>query len=233
MTTVLVHGSGPDHGSSSWPPSIEDLDDEVVVLTRPGFGASPSTDRNEVSWLADALSKFNREHLVAHSFGCALALAVCTRYPERCLGGLTLIEPPPTGNMMASTSAALQTHVQRVEHAYETPEDELATFALRFMRVFHPDWDVSETAFGSTEQAHFARLRMQPLPWALAVDERSVIDTRPVAVITGGWDPVFTEVGAYLASYGASWSELPGNRHAPQFVPGFPALVRRLRKKAE
>lgn len=74
MTTVLLHDSGPDHGAGSWPPDLPDLDDEVLVLTLPGFGSQPriGSDSNEVTWLAGLGPVFTEvgAHLAALGATC-------------------------------------------------------------------------------------------------------------------------------------------------------------------
>jgi pimeloyl-ACP methyl ester carboxylesterase len=87
---VLLHGYVGD-GATTWRPQLEGLSDEFTVVAWDAPGAGRSSDPPEsfgIAGYADCLAAFldrlglERPHVIGLSFGGALAIEFCHRYPS-------------------------------------------------------------------------------------------------------------------------------------------------------
>ena len=91
-TVLLVHGLG-QNAHRDWAPVVDELAErfQVVTVDLPGFGASPPPGRaydfatlsTLLIRLLDKVAPGQRVHVVGHSLGAALSLALAHRHPER------------------------------------------------------------------------------------------------------------------------------------------------------
>jgi pyruvate dehydrogenase E2 component (dihydrolipoamide acetyltransferase) len=102
LPVVLLHGFGGDLGSWMFTADPLAADRPVHVPDLPGHGASPPRAEATVADLAKAIMQVcdalsvTRVHLVGHSLGGAVALALASAAPER-VASLALIAPVGLG----------------------------------------------------------------------------------------------------------------------------------------
>jgi pimeloyl-ACP methyl ester carboxylesterase len=144
---VLIHGSWVDH--HDWDPVVPGFSQalEVVVYDRRGHGQStprprPHPVRDDAEDLAALLESINifPAHVVAHSYGGAVALRLAIDRPEM-VRSLAIHEPPFLG-LLASDPAsategeALIAEARELQRLVRIGQPELA--AQKFMDVFSP-----------------------------------------------------------------------------------------------
>lgn len=107
LPVVLVHGFGGDLGSWMFTADALAADRPVLVPDLPGHGASPPRAATTVADLAQAMGQVcdalsvARVHLVGHSLGGAVALALATAAPGR-VASLALIAPVGLGREISA-----------------------------------------------------------------------------------------------------------------------------------
>jgi pimeloyl-ACP methyl ester carboxylesterase len=140
---VFVHG-GVLNGTMTWSaqqPLAERW--RLVIIDRPGFGASDPVDRVDFAADARLLVEFldqsqhrwgvDRVHLVGHSYGGVICLLAAATRPEA-LRSLTVIEPPAFG--VAAGQPAVDDLVAGLKHHWrEGPRDNPDQFLDIFLRL--------------------------------------------------------------------------------------------------
>lgn len=151
---LLVHGSVMN-GEMTWAaqqPLAERW--RLIVIDRPGFGASSATDRVDfavdaglVAGILDRLPELcgvERAHLVGHSYGGVVSLLAAAMRLEA-IRSLTVIEPPAFG--IAAGDAAADDLVSRLkEHWQSGPRDDPAEFLRRFRALVGSAAKVAQSA---------------------------------------------------------------------------------------
>jgi len=197
---VLVHGDivGP---SLTWRKQRELAERwELVIPSRPGFGASPPLERNDFELEAPMFAELlgDGAHLVGHSYGAVIALLAAAERPEA-VRSLTVSEPgclrvaegvPVVDEMIANGERLF-------EHADEIPSED-------FLRLFRGG---AGSAFGTPDELpeellHGVELLKHERPsWEAEIPlERLHAADFPTLVLSGGHSDAFEAVCDALAS---------------------------------
>ena len=232
---VIIHG-GVQGGIGGGPATfarqntLADLDWQVAIVDRPGFGRSPSRGVDDMAadavWVADMLG--DGANLIGHSWGGATALLAAARRPDG-VRSLVLVEPALQGLAMADpefeTNPAVKAAVMRFIEPLltaRTPGD----YARAFTRtlVEPPGMD---NAVGVVERDDAAATQLgcsilqgrMALPPALRQAAEIVAQAKiPVLVVSGGWNPSIDVVAGVVArATGGRHATVPSPNHFPQF----------------
>lgn len=132
---VLVHGSMTG-GSDTWlqqRPLAQRW--ELLIVDRPGYGATPMVEREDFEVDAGLLADFLPEagaHVVGHSYGGVVSLLAAARRPER-VRSLTVIEPPAFA--VAAGEPAVDAFVETLTEHWARGPREPAAFLQRFLQL--------------------------------------------------------------------------------------------------
>lgn len=223
---ILIHGSaqGSDAGGDrhfSAQRQLAEMGWEVLVPDRPGHGQSVSPGRPDDATLdAQMIASLLGEgaHVVGHSFGGCVALALAAAHPTKVLS-LTLIEPGMQKFAMA------------------VPE--VRRFGLRMLSILLLTWSAESRArkfnalvgvpvgvAGEHDSKRMRRIgkgifRMR-IPTGPALQRQLsavAADAVPLLVVTGGWNPAFEATADLVAKAGN------GRRIIVRSTDHFPHLV--------
>lgn len=217
---VFVHGAGA-FGAAAWPKQHGmALDFDCLFVRRHGYDAVaeplPTDFAEDQRIVEEALGAGG--HVVAASQGAVSAMMVAVERPEL-VRSLVLAEPACFS--LTAELPATAAHRTRVEPLFSRAADMTdAEFNREFGRaVFAGEPPPLRTA----EDHHRARrLRLQAPPWTAPLD---IVPGVPTLVLTGGWEPLYEEVAAYLAGTGAV-HRVVGGGHRPQDTEAGGALIR-------
>ncbi len=206
---VFVHGSG-SFGAAAWRQQhVLAGSYDCLFVRRHGFDpVEPplATDfAADVRIVKDALG--DGGHLVAASQGAVAAMMAAVESPEL-VRSLTLAEPACLS--LTRELPATRTHIELMENLFarrwELDDEAFLTEFVAMLygvRATRPDSALARRAA--------ARLRLQAPPWEAPL---SIVPGVPTMVLTGGWEPMFEEIAAFLESTGAVHHQLGGG-HKP------------------
>ena len=211
---LFVHGDivGP---SLTWRKQRELAERwSLIIPSRPGFGESPSLERNDFELEAPMFAGLlgDGAHLVGHSYGAVIALLAAAERPEA-VRSLTVSEPgclrvaegaPEVDEMIANGERLFS-------HASSIPSED-------FLRLFRGG---AGSAFGTPEELpdellHGVELLKRERPsWEAEIPlQRLAGAAFPVLVLSGGHSPAFEAVCDALAdSLAAERAVIPGRGH--------------------
>ena len=199
---LFVHG-GVMNGAMTWSaqqPLAERW--RLIVINRPGFGESSSTDRVDFAFDArlvagvldrlPALFGIDRVHLVGHSYGGVISLLAAAMRPEA-IRSLTVIEPPAFG--IARGNAAADALVSRLkEHWQNGPRDDPAAFLRQFLTLSGSAAKLPDPLPPPLAQGA-AMLVVERGPWEAEIPLQRLADAPfPKLVISGGHAAAFDAV---------------------------------------
>lgn len=204
---VLMHGlacSSAVYGPLIGCLARQDPARELVALDMPGYGGSRAgrtLDIEELAaWYAEALTAVGvaRGHLVGHSMGCQVALALARQAPER-VASVTLIGPTTgrEGQGLARYMVGLA-----MDSLFESWR-----YNLTLLRMW--------SQMGLHRYFVTVPFMLRDAPISLAARVRC-----PVQVVRGTSDKIVpARVGRRLAAAlpGGNYVEVPGGAHAVQF----------------
>jgi pimeloyl-ACP methyl ester carboxylesterase len=211
---LFVHGDivGP---SLTWRKQRELAERwSLIIPSRPGFGASPSLERNDFEVEAPMFAELlgDGAHLVGHSYGAVIALLAAAQRPEavRSLtvsepGSLRVAEGTPVVDEMIANGERL------FSHASEIPSEDF----LRFFRggagsAYETPDELPEELLQGVEL-----LKRERPSWEAEIPlERLAAAGFPVLILSGGHSPAFEAVSDSLAdSLSAERAVIPGRGH--------------------
>jgi pimeloyl-ACP methyl ester carboxylesterase len=162
---VFIHGDivGPE---LTWRKQRELADRwSLIIPSRPGFGESPSLERNDFELEAPMFAEFlgDGAHLVGHSYGAVIALLVAAQRPDA-VRSLTVSEPGclrvaagvPVVDEMIANGERLFGHAEEIPSedflrlfrggagsAYGTPDDlpEELLHGVELLKRERPSWE--------------------------------------------------------------------------------------------
>jgi pimeloyl-ACP methyl ester carboxylesterase len=171
----------------------------LMIPSRPGFGESPSIERNDFEVEAPMFAELlgDGAHLVGHSYGAVIALLVAALRPEA-VRSLTVSEPGCL--QVAAGNPAVDEMISNGEllfaHASEIPSDD-------FLRMFRGG---AGSAYGTPddlpeELLHGVELLKRERPsWEAEIPLQALAAADfPVLVLSGGHSPAFEAVSDALA----------------------------------
>ena len=184
---LLLHGALLG-GRPTWSP-LRGLSAgwRLLVPNRRGYQPGPRADvecqQCDVRDAAALLSELDEPaHVIGHSRGAVVALAVARRCPEL-VRSLVLLEPPPLDAADAVSGQVRQWRAALAELDVRFPRDE--DLLAAFFQLVGADDPVPEP-LPDVVRAHVALLRRSPPPW---VDDDLLADGPlecPVMVVSGG-----------------------------------------------
>lgn len=209
---VFVHGLG-SFGAAAWPKQHGmALRYDSLFLRRHGFDPVaeplPSDVGADVAILVGALADSGGGHVVAHEQGAISAMLAAVERPDL-VYSLSLVEPaclsltaelPATASHRALMQPLFDVRSQLSDADYEREY---------FRRAY-----AAETGGLQTPEARRSarRLRLQAPPWEAPLH---IVPGVPTLVLTGGWEPLYEEIAAYLRDTGALHRVAAGG-HRPQ-----------------
>jgi pimeloyl-ACP methyl ester carboxylesterase len=217
---VFVHG-GDSFGAAAWPRQHGlSLDYDCLYVRRHGFSATeepcPTDHGRDQAIIAEALG--GGGHLVAHAQGAVCAMLLAVERPDL-VRTLTLVEPAClslTADLPATAAYISRMAPLFADRAAMSDDDFLRAFVRR-----ESDTDARMPASADARR-DVARLRLQSPPWEAPL---TIVPGVPTLVLTGGWEPLYEEVAAYLAGTGAVHRIAPGG-HRPQDTDEGAGLIR-------
>lgn len=221
---VLVHGGAQGTQSAGhknfW--AQEPLGEQgwqLIVPDRPGHGGSPSPERgDDPEKDAEALMPLLTEpvHLVAHSFGALVALAMTAVRPSA-IRSLTLIEPAL--QKVAVKHAAVRKTVMGLAWTMLMPFSP-ATRSRRAMKILGIPQELFKLSEAELEAMGRALTRAKfpskslMKKWLAVVRENEI----PFQVLSGSASPSFIAVGDTAAQLGGGRNVVvPSENHFPQW----------------
>src|SRR3954470_13207401 len=191
---LFVHGDivGP---SLTWRKQRELAERwSLIIPSRPGFGASPSLERNDFEVEAPMFAELlgDGAHLVGHSYGAVIALLAAAERPEA-VRSLTVSEPgslrvaagTPVVDEMIANGERLFRHASSI-----SPEDFLRLFRGGTGSAYETPGELPE------ELLHGVELLKRERPsWEAEIPmERLAAADSPVLVLSGGHSQAFEAV---------------------------------------
>ncbi|MCU1573003.1 MAG: alpha/beta fold hydrolase [Micrococcaceae bacterium] len=196
---VFVHGVSV-FGAAAWPRQHGlALNYDALFLRRHGF--DPVQEPLPTDFDADRALVLDHlgdgGHVVAHAQGAIAAMMAAVERPDL-VRSLVLVEPAVLS--LTSGLPATVAYRESLEPLYSR-RHELTdeAFHAEFQRISsseRPDLLVDEPA-----RRLARRLRLQAPAWEAPLD---IVPGVPTLVLTGGWEPLYEEIAAYLASTGAT-----------------------------
>jgi len=211
---LFVHGDivGP---SLTWRKQRELAERwSLIIPSRPGFGASPSLERNDFEVEAPMFAELlgDGAHLVGHSYGAVIALLAAAQRPEavRSLtvsepGSLRVAEVTPVVDEMIANGERL------FSHASEIPsEDFLRLFRGGAGSAYETPGELPEELLQGVEL-----LKRERPSWEAEIPlDHLAASGFPVLVISGDHSSAFEAVCDALAdSLSAERAVIPGRGH--------------------
>jgi pimeloyl-ACP methyl ester carboxylesterase len=227
---VFVHGDF-GNGESSFRKVAEEIGEKyrLVLLDRPGFApdtAHPEryTFEQDASALLSELSASGVDtfHLVAHSYGALVAIAMALQAPER-VKSLHLIEPPLLRLLDDEDARWMSQRVRELQAAHR--DDDLEATTTEFFEMIGAG-HVPERLRGTEEweqlKAFAARFARNEPPGDFPVEHWHALDTGlPIALYSGGRSHrALQEVTRMLADSPRvrRHTHVPGAGHAVQMA---------------
>ncbi|HKY15624.1 MAG TPA: alpha/beta hydrolase [Microthrixaceae bacterium] len=212
---VFVHAIGRP-GRDAWP--VQAAHPTARFLTRRGFVEEQLPSEfaidDEGHWIADHTERSSI--VVGHSWSAVAVLAsvLAGGSPAR---AAVLIEPPAT--FVAPDEPVVRQHVADLAPAFVAGLS-LEDFRARFSAGmgFELPLPDSQAAVRSLEL-----LRRHRPPWETSLTPGDLPSLRiPVAVITGGWNPLYEVIADALSDFPlVSRHTIPGGGHRPQDTQQF------------
>ncbi len=217
---VFVHGMD-GYGAAAWP--VQHLlagKYDCLFLKRTGFDAvappAPTDFAADARIVVEALGSGG--HVVAHDQGAIAAVMAAVERPDL-ITSLVLLEPSLL-SLTAELAAALayREHLEPLYARSASMGD--AAFAAEFRRLSGAlsgpgagQAGISGTpAVVETAARMAARIHLQAPPWEAPLH---IVPGVPTLVLTGGWEPLYEEIAAYLETTGAKHVVTRGG-HRPQ-----------------
>ncbi len=220
---VFVHGID-GYGAAAWPLQHRLAGRfDALFLKRTGFDAVeppvPTDFAADAGIVVDALA--GGGHVVAHAQGAIAAVMAAVERPEL-VTSLVLVEPallsltaelpattayrehlePLFGRRAALTDAAFSAEFRRLTASMAGPGGASGAGGLAVPRTT-PAEPAARVA---------ARVHLQAPQWEAPLH---IVPGVPTLVLTGGWEPLYEEIAAYLAATGARHVVTRGG-HRPQ-----------------
>lgn len=210
---VFVHGSG-SFGAAAWREQhVLAGTYDCLFVRRHGFDPVslplPTDFDADVQIVLEALG--NGGHLVAQSQGAVSAMMAAVECPEL-VWSLTLSEPACLS--LTSELPATRMHIELVSNLFaRRGELDDEAFLTEFVALLYGVEATRPDTVLARRGA--ARLRLQAPPWEAPL---GIVPGVPTMVLTGGWEPMFEEVAAFLGSTGAVHHQVGGG-HKPLDTP--------------
>jgi pimeloyl-ACP methyl ester carboxylesterase len=217
---VFVHGDRT-FGAAAWPRQHGlALDYDALFLRRHGFDAVaeplPTDFDADRALVLQHLG--DGGHVVAHAQGAIAAMMAAVARPDL-VRSLVLVEPAVLS--LTSGLPATAAYRELLEPLYarrgELTDDE---FHAEFQRISSAGR--SDLLADEPSRRLARRLRLQAPAWEAPLD---IVPGVPTLVLTGGWEPLYEEIAAYLASTGAVHS-VTGGGHRPHDTPEGDRILR-------
>jgi len=209
---VFVHGLG-SFGASAWPKQHGmALSYDALFLRRHGFDpvAEPveSDVAADIGIVVASLVDSGGGHVVAHEQGAISAMLAAIERPDL-VHSLTLVEPACLS--LTAELPATTFHRSLMEPLFDVRKQLKDADYEReyFRRAFSAEANGLDTP---EARRSARRLRLQAPPWEAPLH---IVPGVPTLVLTGGWEPLYEEIAAYLEDTGALRRVAAGG-HRPQ-----------------
>jgi pimeloyl-ACP methyl ester carboxylesterase len=221
---IEVLGEGPPvlfvHGtvvgaSSTWRKQRQLADRwRLIIPSRPGFGDSPSLERNDFEIEAPLFAELlgDGAHLVGHSYGAVIALLAAALRPEA-VRSLTVSEP---GTLrLAAGTPVVDEMIANGERLFSEGLDLPNETFLRFFRSGAGSANVTPGELPEELVQGVERLKAERPSWHAEIPlERLASADFPMLVLSGGHSPVFEAVSDALAdATGGERAVITGRGH--------------------
>lgn len=229
---VFVHGLDR-YGAAAWPRQhLLAGHYDALFLKRTGFDAvdpAMATDFTaDARMVIDALG--DGGHVVAHAQGAISAMMAAVDRPDL-VKSMVLLEPAVLSlSAELPASAAYRESLEPLFARRDSLTD--AEFLADYrrlggaMEVPSPDGSQASLGMAGTTGSEAvarlaARTHLQRPSWEAPLH---IVPGVPTLVVTGGWEPLFEEIAAYLATTGAR-HEITRGGHRPQDTSDGAALI--------
>ncbi len=209
---VFVHGLG-SFGASAWPKQHGmALSYDALFLRRHGFDpvAEPveSDVAADIGIVVASLVDSGGGHVVAHEQGAISAMLAAIERPDL-VHSLTLVEPASLS--LTAELPATTFHRSLMEPLFDVRKQlKDADYEREY---FRRAFSAEASGLDTPEARRSARrLRLQAPPWEAPLH---IVPGVPTLVLTGGWEPLYEEIAAYLEDTGALRRVAAGG-HRPQ-----------------
>lgn len=209
---VFVHGLG-SFGASAWPKQHGmALSYDALFLRRHGFDpvAEPveSDVAADIGIVVASLVDSGGGHVVAHEQGAISAMLSAIERPDL-VHSLTLVEPACLS--LTAELPATTFHRSLMEPLFDVRKQlKDADYEREY---FRRAFSAEASGLDTPEARRSARrLRLQAPPWEAPLH---IVPGVPTLVLTGGWEPLYEEIAAYLEDTGALRRVAAGG-HRPQ-----------------
>jgi pimeloyl-ACP methyl ester carboxylesterase len=220
---VFIHG-GVLNGAMTWSAQLPLAKRwRVVIVDRPGFGASSSVERVDFALDAERVVEIldrapelwglDRVHLVGHSYGGVISLLAAAARPNA-LTSLTVVEPPAFG-LAAGNAAADDLVAGLKDHWRHGPRESPARFLDAFLRLVGSATELPDPLPPPLAQGA-AMLVVERGPWEAQIPLEQLAGAPfPKLVVSGAHSPAFDEVCHVLErELGASRAVIAGAGHS-------------------
>ena len=214
---VFVHGLG-SFGASAWPKQHGmALSYDALFLRRHGFDpvAEPveSDVAADIGIVVASLVDSGGGHVVAHEQGAISAMLAAIERPDL-VHSLTLVEPACLS--LTAELPATTFHRSLMEPLFDVRKQLKDADYEReyFRRAFSAEANGLDTP---EARRSARRLRLQAPPWEAPLH---IVPGVPTLVLTGGWEPLYEEIAAYLEDTGALRRVAAGGHRPHDSVDG-------------
>lgn len=220
---VFVHGLG-SFGAAAWPKQHGmALDYDALFLRRHGFDpvADPveSDVSADVAILLESLAATGGGHVVAHEQGAISAMLAAVDRPDL-VHSLVLVEPACLS--LTAELPATAAHRALMEPLFDVRGRLNDSDYQR--EYFRRAFSAEAGGLDRPEALRSARrLRLQAPPWEAQLH---IVPGVTTLVLTGGWEPLYEEIAAYLQETGALRRVATGG-HRPQDSVDGDRIIRR------
>jgi len=214
---VFVHGLG-SFGASAWPKQHGmALSYDALFLRRHGFDpvAEPveSDVAADIGIVVASLVDSGGGHVVAHEQGAISAMLAAIERPDL-VHSLTLVEPACLS--LTAELPATTFHRSLMEPLFDVRKQlKDADYEREY---FRRAFSAEASGLDTPEARRSARrLRLQAPPWEAPLH---IVPGVPTLVLTGGWEPLYEEIAAYLEDTGALRRVAAGGHRPHDSVDG-------------
>jgi len=214
---VFVHGLG-SFGASAWPKQHGmALSYDALFLRRHGFDpvAEPleSDVAADIGIVVASLEDAGGGHVVAHEQGAISAMLAAVERPDL-VHSLTLVEPACLS--LTAELPATTFHRSLMEPLFDVRKQlKDADYEREY---FRRAFSAEASGLDTPEARRSARrLRLQAPPWEAPLH---IVPGVPTLVLTGGWEPLYEEIAAYLEDTGALRRVAAGGHRPHDSVDG-------------